>query len=141
MEDLTDRKDLMCRMFRRTLEGDEIRWYKELPNESINSFEELKENFCGAFNHLIRRKADNGALLNIKQKESQNLRQYVKRFKENLEKVAKTDDLATITAFRAGQKLTCFSIKIFNKKPKALGDMMGLAYDAMEVEDMLKEIF
>lgn len=56
----------------RSLEGDTITWYKELPKGSIHIFEELKWKFYEAFNHLVRRKTNNGALLNIKQKK-QNL--------------------------------------------------------------------
>lgn len=67
-------------MFRRTLKGE----YEELLKGSIHSFDELKEKFCGAFIHLVQRKTDNGALLNIKQKELETLRQYIKRFNETL---------------------------------------------------------
>lgn len=42
MEDVTGRKDLWCRMFVRTLEGDVIHWCIDLPNGRINNFDELK---------------------------------------------------------------------------------------------------
>lgn len=67
MEDLIDRRDLWCQMFCRSLEEDAIGWFKELSNRSIKSFEDYKRKFCEAFSHLICRKIDNGALLNIKQ--------------------------------------------------------------------------
>lgn len=75
MEDVMDRRALWCRMFRRTLEGDAMNWYVNLPHNSINNFEELHHKFLDAFNHLIRRKTDQGALLNVKQKESETLRE------------------------------------------------------------------
>lgn len=41
----------------------------------------------------------------------------------------------------AGLKPTRFAVKLFNKRPKTLADVMKLAYEAMEVEDMLEEKF
>lgn len=68
IEDVTDRKDLWCRMFRRILKGDAINWYVNLPNNNINNFEDLQSKFLETFNHLIKRKTDHGALLNVRQK-------------------------------------------------------------------------
>lgn len=117
-------------MFRRTLEGDAIGWYKELPARSIHSFED-KGKIMWSFCHIVTRKTDNGALLNIKQKEAETLRQYVKRFSETMERVVKTEDSALIMAFSVGLKPTCFVVKLLNKKPKTLDDVNKLAYETM----------
>lgn len=42
-------------------------------------------------------------------------------------------------AFRVGLKPTCFPVKLLNKRPKTLVDIMKLDYETMEVEDMLEE--
>lgn len=65
----------------------------------------------------------------------------MKRFNETMERVVKTEDYALIKAFRPGLKSTHFAMKLFNKKPKNLVDIMRLAYEAMEVEEMLEEKF
>lgn len=92
MEDITDRKDLWCRMFRRTLEGDAINWYVNLPCNSINNFDDLQSKFLETFNHLIKRKTDHSALLNVRQKIGETLGEYVKRFSETLNRVEKSTD-------------------------------------------------
>lgn len=61
------------------------------------------------------------------------------RFNESLERVIKLEDSAAIMAFKARLKRTCFALKLFNKKPKNLADFRKLAYEEMEVEDMLEE--
>lgn len=43
MEDITERRDLWCRMFPGTLVDEAINWYTNLPLKCINSFEKLKE--------------------------------------------------------------------------------------------------
>lgn len=69
-------------MFKITLKVDVIKWYVNLPHDNINdSFEKLHHKFLEIFNHLIRRKTDQGALLiNVKQKKNEILKNYVKRF-------------------------------------------------------------
>lgn len=44
MEDITDKQDLWCHMFVRTLEGDAMSWYANLPTGCIHSFADLKTN-------------------------------------------------------------------------------------------------
>lgn len=48
MEDLTNREDMWCRMFLKSMEGDAIGCYKELPNGRFHNFKELKRKFCEA---------------------------------------------------------------------------------------------
>lgn len=126
-------------MFWRSVEEDAISWYKGLPNWSINIFEDLKGKFYEAFSQLIKRKIDNRVLLNIRQRESENLRDYVKRFSGTLSKVIHLDDSATIMAFQVGLKPSGFAISLYNKKHNDFIVIMERVYNEMEVEDMLKE--
>lgn len=139
MEDVTDRKDLWCRMFRRILEDDAMNWYVNLSINNISNFEELHHRFLEAFSHLIRRKTQQGALLNVRQKMSETLREYVKRFAETLNKVERPSDSAIIMAFKAGLRSTRFAVKIAENPPIDIADLFEKAYCAMDVEEMLEK--
>lgn len=74
MEDITDRLDIWCRMFIRTLEGEAMNWYTDLPNNNIQNFEDLKEKFIEAFSHRVKIRINVGMLLTIKQGPNKSLR-------------------------------------------------------------------
>lgn len=118
MEDLTGRQDLWCKMFRRYLEGNVNGWYKKLLKGSIHNFEDLKKKFCKAFNHLIKAKIWQWTTL--KERETETLGDFVKRFNKTLGRVIHPDDSVEIIAFRVGLKPNKFAVSLYNKKPKDL---------------------
>lgn len=83
MEDIIDRDDISCRMFRRTLKEEAIGWYQKLPRGSVRSFANLKSSFCQAYNHQARRRGKNATLLNIKQGPNETLQVYIKKACKN----------------------------------------------------------
>ncbi|KMZ68651.1 hypothetical protein ZOSMA_234G00260 [Zostera marina] len=114
-------------------------WYTNLPHNNINNFEELRHKFLEAFNHLIRRKTVQGALLNVKQKTNETLREYVKRFAETLNRVEQPSGSAAIMAFKVGLRPTRFAVKIAENLPINIADLFEKAYNAMDIEKMLEE--
>lgn len=56
MEDMTIQRDIWYRIFRRTLLGEAIGWYRGLPPHSIHAFEDLERLFRIAFSFHTRRK-------------------------------------------------------------------------------------
>lgn len=88
-------------MFIRTLKGDAMNWYRDLPAGSIQSFEELRERFLETFSHLIKRRVNIGMLLNIKQGPNESIRKYITRFNETLMRVARPSDGEAIMALCA----------------------------------------
>lgn len=139
MEDVTDRQDLWCRMFIRTLVGEIMNWYADLPAGCIHSFNDLRNKFVETFGHRIKRKLDIGLLLNVKQGPSENLKGYITRFNEALIKVTKPSDEATIMALRAGLHPTCFLLKIIDDPPTSLSEMMERTYKEMNSEDTMDQ--
>ncbi|KMZ76197.1 hypothetical protein ZOSMA_105G00240 [Zostera marina] len=139
MEDITDRQDLWCRMFIRTLEGEAMNWYTDLPNNSIQNFNDLKEKFIEAFGHGIKRRINVGMLLTIKQGPNKSLRGYITKFNETLIKVAKPTDGTTIMALRAGLRPTRFLLKFIENPPTSLAEMMDRAYKEMDAEDVMDQ--
>ncbi|KMZ63548.1 hypothetical protein ZOSMA_3G00250 [Zostera marina] len=116
-----------------------MNWYVNLPQGSISNFEELHHKFLEAFNHLVKRKTNQCALLNVRQKTNETLREYVKRFVETLNRVERPSDSASIMAFKAGLRPTRFAVKITKDPPADIADLFEKAYSAMDVEEMLEE--
>lgn len=92
MEDTIRRKDIWCRMFRRTLKGETVGWYRNLPVGSINSFDDLEKAFKIAFGHKIRRKGLNTTLLSVKQGDQESTREYMDRFATAVQKVVCSEE-------------------------------------------------
>lgn len=89
MEDTTRRRDIWCRIFRRTLKGVAIRyvWYRGLPVGSIYSFENLERALKIAFGHKVRWKRLRTTLLGIRQGDQESTRDYIDRFAATVQRV------------------------------------------------------
>lgn len=68
MEDVTDKQDLWCQMFTRTLEGESISWYANLPAGCIHNFSDLRSKFVETFGHRIKRKLESYYNTKVKSK-------------------------------------------------------------------------
>lgn len=116
-----------------------MNWYTDLPNNSIQNFNDLKEKFIEAFGHRIKRRINVGMLLTIKQGPNESLRGYITKFNETLIKVAKPTDGTTIMALRAGLRPTRFLLKFIENPPTSLAEMMDRAYKEMDAEDVMDQ--
>ncbi|RRT70014.1 hypothetical protein B296_00026758 [Ensete ventricosum] len=71
---------IMCRAFPMTLRGIARGWYNWLPPSSIHFFNQLAREFEGNFLSSARPKPTTASLLGMRQKEEENLGQYLARF-------------------------------------------------------------
>ncbi|XP_074336679.1 uncharacterized protein LOC141673850 [Apium graveolens] len=73
--------------------GSASMWYKSLKPRSIGSYEQLKRKFLKYYSHLCRKAKDTEALVHCRQRENEELGDYLARFKveagmvTNLDKV------------------------------------------------------
>lgn len=115
MDNVIDRDDKWCRMFGRTFREEATGWYHRLPKGSIRSFTDLKASFHQAYNHQIRRKGKNLALLNTEQGTNETLWEYIKRFAIVVQKADNLSNEVAILALQSGLKANNFATKVARK--------------------------
>ncbi|XP_052198186.1 uncharacterized protein LOC127805048 [Diospyros lotus] len=83
-----DASDVMwCRVFLATLEGNARTWYSNLAHHLIANFAQLQSSFLAHFAPLQRHRRSTMALVNLKQKQGESLKDFVSRpFTQSLAK-------------------------------------------------------
>ncbi|XP_057459286.1 uncharacterized protein LOC130749948 [Actinidia eriantha] len=71
--------EVMCKAFSATLKGSARSWFRKLPPETIDSFGELSRLFVANFMSCRIRQKNTSHLFTIHQKETESLKDYVKR--------------------------------------------------------------
>jgi hypothetical protein len=75
-------QELACKTFPLTLSGSDQEWFRKLPSNSINSFEDLKWKFLTQFLVGCKRKKPSSQLMAIHQKKGKSLKDYVVWFNQ-----------------------------------------------------------
>nr|CAN68845.1 hypothetical protein VITISV_032037 [Vitis vinifera] len=71
---------LLCKVFPASLQGQALSWFHRLPPNSVNNFRDLSEAFVGQYLCSARHKQNISTLQNIKMRDNESLREFVKRF-------------------------------------------------------------
>ena len=71
---------LVCKVFPASLQGQALSWFHRLPPNSIGNFRDLSEAFVGQYLCSARHKQNISTLQNIKMRDNESLREFVKRF-------------------------------------------------------------
>ncbi|RVW88395.1 hypothetical protein CK203_040990 [Vitis vinifera] len=71
---------LLCKVFPASLQGQALSWFHRLPPNSVDNFRDLSEAFVGQYLCSARHKQNISTLQNIKMKDNESLREFVKRF-------------------------------------------------------------
>ncbi|RVW56321.1 hypothetical protein CK203_114168 [Vitis vinifera] len=71
---------LLCKVFPASLQGQALSWFHRLPPNSIDNFRDLSEAFVGQYLCSARHKQNISTLQNIKMRDNESLREFVKRF-------------------------------------------------------------
>ncbi|XP_074337279.1 uncharacterized protein LOC141674474 [Apium graveolens] len=82
---------MLCKMCKTYLKGSASIWYRFLKPRSIGSYEQLKRKFLKYYSHLCRKVKDSEALVHCKQRENEELGDYLARFKEEAGMVTNLD--------------------------------------------------
>jgi len=136
MEDVTQHGDIWCRMFRCTLVGDAIGWYRALPMDSVQSFEHLVKAFRVAFNHRLREKVVPGTLLNVRQRKDETLKEYMTRFAAAAQRVDNVQDSNIVMALQSGLRANAYAASLTRNPVSTLAEAMERAQTEIHVESM-----
>ncbi|XP_021801928.1 uncharacterized protein LOC110746041 [Prunus avium] len=93
---------LLCKLFPSSLSGSALTWFRQLKPRSIGSFTELCEAFISQYVCNQRRKKDITTLFSTKQKAGESLKDYLKRFMEEMSTLETYDSHTASLAFREG---------------------------------------
>ncbi|KAL2531725.1 Ribonuclease H [Abeliophyllum distichum] len=89
---------IMCRAFPLTFRNRAMRWFKKLPQHSIQSWNDMSSQFISTFMGARARSTPNDHLVSIKQGRIESLRSYMDRFSKRIVEVDKISDDAALMA-------------------------------------------
>jgi hypothetical protein len=110
-------------------------WLINLPETSIQSWDQLCAMFIGNFQGTYERPSTAETLKTIKQRHDESLRDYVKRFCNARNAIPHIQDIEIINAFRDGVSDIKTVEKIAMKKPKTVVDLLAVADVCIEASE------
>ncbi|GJY86581.1 reverse transcriptase domain-containing protein [Tanacetum coccineum] len=116
-----------CHMFNSTLIGNAPVWFDDLPPESIDSYNDLREAFLK--NYLQQKKCirDPIVLHNIKQRDGESTEDFIQRYKSESGNVKGAPKCMRISGFVRGITNPELIKRFHEKFPKTVGEMMQVA--------------
>ncbi|GJS28593.1 reverse transcriptase domain-containing protein [Tanacetum coccineum] len=124
-----------CHMFNSTLTGNDRVWFDDLPPESINNYDDLREAFLK--NYLQQKKCirDPIVLHNIKQRDGESTEDSIQRYKSESGNVKGAPECMRISGFM--NRITNPElIKRFHEKiPKTVDEMMQVATSFLQGQE------
>ncbi|KAM2129500.1 hypothetical protein ACFX1R_009172 [Malus domestica] len=120
--------ELMCKIFATTLQGEAQDWFYTLPPQSIRNFYELSLVFTKEYSSYRSIKKKSDYLFNVKKNPKESLRDYVRRFNVEKEKIVGCNDSIARAAFQKGLPADhpLFG-KLIMKEDLTLADSFALA--------------
>ncbi|GMN54012.1 hypothetical protein TIFTF001_023139 [Ficus carica] len=94
--------DMMCKLFAQSLKGAALRWFCNLPAESIDSFDELSLEFMRSYSVHIQSGKTTKDLWGVIQGPHKSLRAYIKRFSKAISEISGLDDGTAREALKKG---------------------------------------
>ncbi|GJZ78691.1 reverse transcriptase domain-containing protein [Tanacetum coccineum] len=113
-----------CHMFNSTLTGNARVWFDDLPQESIDSYDDLKKAFLE--NYLQQKKCikDPVKIHNIKQREGESTEEFVRRYKLECRDVKGAPKCMKISGFMHGITNPELIKRLHDKIPKSVDEIM-----------------
>ncbi|GJW48298.1 reverse transcriptase domain-containing protein [Tanacetum coccineum] len=112
-----------CHMFNSTLTGSARVWFDDLPPESVDSYDDLKEAFLANFRQQKKCIKDPVEIHHIKQREGESTKDFVRRFKIESRDVKGAPEIMRISGFMHGitnpELIKCLHDKIPKSVPVA----------------------
>jgi len=128
---------IMCKAFLTTLKGPARVWFSKIPPNTISSFEELSKLFVNNFIEGQRHKCSSSNLLTIEQGDNESLRSFITRFNREALRVDEIDDKLLLAAFHNGVNSDLFIHKLYEKGPQTMAELIHLAQNFMNAEDVI----
>ncbi|GJW94427.1 reverse transcriptase domain-containing protein [Tanacetum coccineum] len=124
-----------CHMFNSTLIGNARVWFDDLPPESIDSYNDLKEAFFK--NYLQQKKCirDPIVLHNIKQRDGESTEYFIQRYKSESGNVKGAPECMRIFGFVHGITNSKLIKRFHEKIPKIVDEMMQIATSFLQGQE------
>ncbi|GMN60018.1 hypothetical protein TIFTF001_029116 [Ficus carica] len=128
--------DMMCKLFAQSLKGDTLRWFCNLPPESIDSFDELSLEFMRSYSVHIQSGKTTKDLWGVIQGPHESLRAYIKRFSKAISELSGLDDGTAREALKKGLRhRSLFKNEICARYPPRIQDALHRAKGFIELEE------
>ncbi|GKA36022.1 reverse transcriptase domain-containing protein [Tanacetum coccineum] len=115
-----------CHMFNSTLTGSARVWFDDLPPESVDSYDDLKEAFLANFRQQKKCIKDPVEIHHIKQREGESTEDFVRRFKIESRDVKGAPEVMRISGFMHGITNPELIKRLHDKIPKSVDEMMRI---------------
>ncbi|GKC16686.1 reverse transcriptase domain-containing protein [Tanacetum coccineum] len=124
-----------CHMFNSTLTGNARVWFDDLPPESIDSYDDLREAFLK--NYLQQKKCirDPIVLHNIKQRDGESTEDFIQRYKSESGNVKGAPECMRISGFVHGITNPELIKRFHEKIPKTVDEMMQVATSFLQGQE------
>ncbi|GJW84374.1 reverse transcriptase domain-containing protein [Tanacetum coccineum] len=113
-----------CHMFNSTLTGNAREWFDDLPAESIDNYDDLKKAFLENYLHQKKYIKDPIELHNIKQRDGESMKDFVRRYKLESTDVIGALECMRISGFVHGITNPELIKRLHDKIPKTVDEMM-----------------
>ncbi|RVW83306.1 hypothetical protein CK203_039637 [Vitis vinifera] len=119
-----------------SLQGQALSWFHRLPPNSIDNFRDLSEAFVGQYLCSARHKQNISTLQNIKMRDNESLREFVKRFGQAVLQIEVCSMDAVLQIFkRSICPGTPFFESLAKKPPTTMDDLFRRANKYSMLED------
>ncbi|GKE02871.1 reverse transcriptase domain-containing protein [Tanacetum coccineum] len=115
-----------CHMFNSTLTGSARVWFDDLPLESVDSYDDLKETFLANFCQQKKCIKDHVEIHHIKQREGESTEDFMRRFKVESRDVKGALEVMRILGFMHGITNPELIKRLHEKIPKSVDEMMRI---------------
>ncbi|RVX23758.1 hypothetical protein CK203_000816 [Vitis vinifera] len=127
---------LLCKVFPASLQGQALSWFHRLPPNSVDNFRDLSEAFVGQYLCSARHKQNISTLQNIKMRDNESLREFVKRFGQAVLQIEVCSMDAVLQIFkRSICPGTPFFESLAKKPPTTMDDLFRRANKYSMLED------
>ncbi|GFZ03474.1 hypothetical protein Acr_16g0000980 [Actinidia rufa] len=128
--------EVMCKAFSATLKGPARSWFRKLSPGTIDSFGELSRLFVANFMSCRNRQKNASHLFTVHQKESESLKDFVKRFNQAVLEVEDPSDKVIIMAMKEGLRLGPLFDSLSKNVPETLSALQSKTDKYIAAEEL-----
>ncbi|GFZ14615.1 hypothetical protein Acr_24g0008050 [Actinidia rufa] len=128
--------EIMCKAFSATLKGSTRSWFRKLPPGTIDSFGDLSRLFVANFMSCRNQQKNASHLFTVHQKETESLKDFVKRFNQTVLEVEDPSDKVVIMAMMEGLRPGPLFDSLSKNVPETLSALQSKADKYITAEEL-----
>ncbi|GFZ05442.1 hypothetical protein Acr_17g0010140 [Actinidia rufa] len=128
--------EIMCKAFSATLKGPTRSWFRKLSPGTIDSFGDLSRLFVANFMSCRNRQKNASHLFTVHQKETESLKDFVKRFNQAILEVEDPSDKVIIMAMMEGLRPGPLFDSLSKNVPETLSTLQSKADKYISAEEL-----